>query len=110
METVTAKYDGLRKAWDGGKYDKVGQMLREMKTSLTLVSASFLPLASSDDDDKKCLLVTREVLEIGAQYSIHIKDVPAFERYMARYEGSSPNTSADNSVLIYHLTLAIFLA
>lgn len=83
MDQVTAKYDALRKAWDGGKYDKVGQMLNDMKTALTLVSASFLPLASSSADDKKCLLVTREVMEIGAQYSIHIKDVPAFERYMA---------------------------
>ena len=81
---MTAKYDALRKAFDGGKYDKVGQMLNDMKMALTLVSASFLPLASTSADDKKCLLVTREVMEIGAQYSIHIKDVPAFERYMAR--------------------------
>ena len=29
------------------------------------------------------LLVVREILEIGAQYSVEIKDVEAFERYMA---------------------------
>jgi len=83
MDQVLAKYDGLKKAWDGGKYDKVGPMLDEMKKVLTVVSASFLPLGPSDPD-QKCLLVTREVMEMGAQYSVHVKDVPAFERYMAR--------------------------
>lgn len=82
MDQVRSKYDALKKAWDGGKYDKVGPMLDEMKKVLTVVSASFLPLGS--DTDQECLLVTRDVMEIGAQYSVHIKDVPAFERYMAR--------------------------
>jgi len=82
MDQVLSKYDVLKKTWDGGKYDKVGPMLDEMKKVLTVVSASFLPLGS--DTDQKCLLVTRDVMEIGALYSVHVKDVPAFERYMAR--------------------------
>jgi len=82
MDQVLAKYEALKEAWDKEKYDKVGPMLDEMKKVLTVVSASFLPLGS--DTDNKCLLVTREVMEIGAQYSVHLKDVPAFERYMAR--------------------------
>jgi len=88
MDQVLAKWDALQKAWNGNKLDKVGPILDEIKIALTVVSASFLPLATSSasgkDDQQKCLLITREVMEIGAQYSVHKEDIAAFERYMAR--------------------------
>ena len=52
MDQVLAKWDALQKAWNGNKLDKVGPILDEIKIALTVVSASFLPLATSSASGK----------------------------------------------------------
>jgi 26S proteasome regulatory subunit N12 len=46
------------------------------------------------------LLVAREVYEIGAQYSVSVKDVPSFERYMSILKSmytDQPNSLPESS-------------
>merc|ERR1712198_722369 len=57
MDQVLAKWDALQKAWNGNKLDKVGPILDEIKIALTVVSPSFLPLATSSasgNDGDRC--------------------------------------------------------
>ena len=64
---------------------KVGQMLAQLKISLTQLT--FLPTTTTGVDVvslKKDLLLARDVLEIGCLYSIVVKDIPSFERYIAQ--------------------------
>jgi len=50
---------------------------------VVLTNLKFLPesVASSTKEE---LMIARDVLEIGAFWSIARKDIPAFERYMAQ--------------------------
>lgn len=43
----------------------------------------FLPTSNSIASEQE-LLLARDILELGAQYSIAAKDIPSFERYMAQ--------------------------
>jgi len=60
---------------------KCGQLLEELKISLTKLS--FLPTSNANVPQEE-LLIARNVLEIGAHWSIRKKDIPSFERYMAQ--------------------------
>lgn len=55
-------------------------MLRKLKVALTKLT--FLP--TDTKATKQELLVARDILEIGAQWAIAKKNIPAFERYMAQ--------------------------
>ena len=82
MDQVLSKFDALKKSWKSKKLDKVGEILEELKIALTTIT--FLPTASvSGSHDEQALLIGREVLEIGAQHSVSVRDAPAFQRYMA---------------------------
>jgi len=63
--------------------DKVGELLEDLKMSLT--SVTFLPTSADAGPglNKQALLVARDVMEIGAQHSVAVRDVKAFKRYMA---------------------------
>ncbi|KAG5462634.1 MAG: LOW QUALITY PROTEIN: hypothetical protein BJ554DRAFT_4305, partial [Olpidium bornovanus] len=41
-------------------------------------------LSPGASPDQKILLLARDVLELGAQWSIRVKDIPSFERYMTQ--------------------------
>ena len=56
-------------------------LLNQMKVSLTALS--FLP---TEETDPKELVVARDTLEIGAQFSVLMEDIPMFERYMAQLQ------------------------
>jgi len=60
--------------------DNVGNLLTSMKIALT--EANFMPTISNPS--AKELVVARDVLEIGVQWSIEKKDIPSFERYMSQ--------------------------
>lgn len=60
--------------------DRCGKLLAELKIALTTIA--FFPggqLASQDD-----LMLARDVLEIGAFWSISTRDIPSFERFIAQ--------------------------
>ena len=74
MDQVLANWDALQKAWNGNKLDKVGPILDEIKIALTVVSASFLPLATSsaagkDDQQVWSLRHSIELSFLGSTFS-----------------------------------------
>lgn len=75
------KYEALKKSWEAKQYDQVEKLLEELKMDLT--SVSFLPTSATGGLDERALLVAREVMEIGAQHSVAVRNVQAFKRYMA---------------------------
>ncbi|CAL8147544.1 unnamed protein product [Orchesella dallaii] len=74
----------LAAEWNAGRnpnLDKCGELLNRLKIVLTHLT--FLP-ESTGKSSKEELLIARDVLEIGAFWSIAKRDIPSFERYMAQ--------------------------
>jgi len=104
MEQVSQKFEELKKQWAAKKYEQVGKLLEDLKMDLTAVS--FLPTSGSGSLDERALFVAREVMEIGAEHSVAVRDVQAFKRYMAilkTYYMDYAGTSLPESVKKYEL-------
>ncbi|KAJ3392151.1 hypothetical protein HDU92_008628 [Lobulomyces angularis] len=69
-------FETLKKDFNQPKPDlqKCKQTLDKLKLDLTKLNLN----------DQKDLVISRETLEIGAQLSIRLKDIPSFERYIAQ--------------------------
>ncbi|XP_078591863.1 26S proteasome non-ATPase regulatory subunit 8-like isoform X2 [Branchiostoma floridae x Branchiostoma japonicum] len=82
-EEVVQMYQTLSQEWSRKppNLQKCGEQLSKLK--VCLLELSFLPTADTKPS-KQELLVARDILEIGAQWSIMMKDIPGFERYMAQ--------------------------
>jgi len=96
FEAVCKQYQELSKEWakgSGRDNAKVGGLLEEMKFSLTTLA--FLPTKSETGPNKQELTVSRDTLEIGAQYSVCVGDIPSFERYMAQLQTYYHDYSSD---------------
>ncbi|KAG0267639.1 hypothetical protein DFQ27_008542 [Actinomortierella ambigua] len=63
--------------------DKCGQLLLKLK--IALMEISFLTHDAKHASTEE-LLLARDVLEIGAQWSIRTKDIDSFERYIAQLQ------------------------
>ncbi|KAJ3121185.1 hypothetical protein HK098_003911 [Nowakowskiella sp. JEL0407] len=63
------------------KIADAGKILAQLKIHLT--ELTFL-IPSSKSVDNKELLLCREILETGVQWSIKAQDIPAFERYISQ--------------------------
>ena len=77
LKEAAAEYQVLSKEWSkGAKMDKgkVAAMLEKLK--LMLLKLSFIP-TKSDEANMKELLLSRDTLEIGAQYAV--MQVSSFE-------------------------------
>ncbi|XP_054264322.1 26S proteasome non-ATPase regulatory subunit 8-like [Macrosteles quadrilineatus] len=83
VKEVVALYQKLKAEWTKKpqNLEACGQLLSKLKVGLT--SLMFLPTSNSKASQQE-LLLARDILEIGAQYSIAVKDIPSFERYMAQ--------------------------
>ncbi|XP_073247998.1 26S proteasome non-ATPase regulatory subunit 8-like isoform X2 [Porites lutea] len=83
LKEVVSLYQTLIKEWNRKPVDleKVGKLLSGMK--MALIQFSFLPTSSCKPSPQE-LLLARDALEIGVQWSISKKDIPSFERYMAQ--------------------------
>merc|ERR1712141_790337 len=81
FEALKKKYEVLKKSWNAGKLQEVGNQLDSLKLALTEIA--FLPTDEAEKADPKDLFLAREILEIGVEYSVAREDVSAFERYMA---------------------------
>ncbi|XP_044752548.1 26S proteasome non-ATPase regulatory subunit 8 [Coccinella septempunctata] len=80
---VTSLYKKLNAEWSSPSpnLSKCDQLLSKLKVELTGVM--FLP-TSNAIASKQELLLGRDILEIGVQWSIASNDIPSFERYMAQ--------------------------
>jgi 26S proteasome regulatory subunit N12 len=86
LKEAATEYQALSKEWSKGpKMDKgkVASMLEKLK--LMLLKLSFLPTKTEEANQKE-LLLSRDTLEIGAQYAVVQEDIPGFERYMAQLQ------------------------
>ncbi|XP_022911337.1 26S proteasome non-ATPase regulatory subunit 8-like [Onthophagus taurus] len=83
LNDVAALYKQLKSEWNTPKpnLSKCEHLLAELKIGLT--NLMFLP-TSNAAASKQELLLARDILEIGVQWSIEAKDIPSFERYMAQ--------------------------
>jgi len=82
VDDVVVCYQELIKEWNGkgpNYIEKCGQLLNKLKIGLT--HCAFMPTSGSVN--KKELLVARDILEIGAQWSCAARDIPSFERYLS---------------------------
>ena len=82
VEVAAATYQKLDAAWNVGDLDTVGKLLPQMK--ILLLSLSFLPSSGGNNLDVRELILARNTLEIGAFWSIKMKDIPAFQRYVVQ--------------------------
>jgi len=83
LKGIVEVYQNLKRVWDSKpqNLDKAGELLSKLKIALTNIS--FLPTTDTTSS-KQELLIARDILEIGAQWAIAKRDIPAFERYMAQ--------------------------
>ncbi|PVD26107.1 hypothetical protein C0Q70_13775 [Pomacea canaliculata] len=83
LKEIVLMYQSLKREWDKKppNLERCGDILLKLKLALTGVT--FLPTDESNPS-KQELLIARDILEIGAQWAIAMRDIPSFERYMAQ--------------------------
>ncbi|XP_054318557.2 26S proteasome non-ATPase regulatory subunit 8 [Pongo pygmaeus] len=83
LQAATGMYEQLKGEWNrkSPNLSKCGEELGRLK--LVLLELNFLPTTGTKLT-KQQLILARDILEIGAQWSILRKDIPSFERYMAQ--------------------------
>ncbi|XP_046848604.1 26S proteasome non-ATPase regulatory subunit 8-like [Xenia sp. Carnegie-2017] len=83
INDVVNMYQTLVKDWNKKpvNLEKCGKLLSSLKVALT--GLSFLPTSTSVPKPQE-LVLARDVLEIGVQWSVEKNDIPSFERYMAQ--------------------------
>jgi len=83
INEVATLYKNLKSEWSQPKpnLSKCEKLLNDLKLGLT--NLIFLP-TSNTGASKQELILARDVLEIGVQWSIEACNIPAFERYMAQ--------------------------
>ncbi|XP_040035801.2 26S proteasome non-ATPase regulatory subunit 8 [Gasterosteus aculeatus] len=83
LKETAGLYETLKAEWNkkNPNLSKCGELLSKLKVSL--LELNFLPTTGSALT-KQQLILARDVLEIGALWSILKKDIPSFERYMAQ--------------------------
>ncbi|CAO3694657.1 unnamed protein product [Rhizopus stolonifer] len=59
----------------------VGQLLMQAKIQL-IETGAFTPIAGKTDTN--AMIAARDILEMGAYYSVRVKDIASFERYIAQ--------------------------
>ncbi|CEL59354.1 26S proteasome non-ATPase regulatory subunit 8 OS=Bos taurus GN=PSMD8 PE=2 SV=3 [Rhizoctonia solani AG-1 IB] len=83
-QTLAQPYQQLKRAWESRPQDiaQCGKLLTQLK--LGLIEAGLLfPQGSTNTSD---LEITREILEIGAFWSIRANDISSFDRYYAQLQ------------------------
>ncbi|XP_004925604.1 26S proteasome non-ATPase regulatory subunit 8 [Bombyx mandarina] len=105
VKDVATLYQNLKTEWakKPRKLDKCGELLNKIKIALTQLT--FLP-SNNVAANQKELILARDVLEIGAQWAVAVKDVKAFERYMSQlkcyyfdYKDHLPESAFTNQLL-----------
>nr|XP_005987891.2 PREDICTED: 26S proteasome non-ATPase regulatory subunit 8 [Latimeria chalumnae] len=81
LKQAASMYEQLKSEWNKKNLNKCGDSLGKLKVAL--LELNFLPTTGTKLT-KQQLILARDILEIGAQWSIFKKDIPSFERYMAQ--------------------------
>ncbi|KAK6487656.1 26S proteasome non-ATPase regulatory subunit 8 [Huso huso] len=83
LKETAGMYEQLKSEWNrkSPNLNKCGEILAKLKISL--LELNFLPTTGTKLS-KQQLILARDILEIGAQWSILKKLIPSFERYMAQ--------------------------
>jgi len=83
--SLKSQYADLKASFTAQSPDlpKCGRLLTQLK--LGLIQAGLL-LPQDDDLNPNDLVVAREILEIGAFWSIRTRDVPSFDRYFSQLQ------------------------
>lgn len=83
-QALAQPYQQLKRAWESRPQDltKCGQLLTQLKLGL-IESGLLFPQGSPNTSD---LEITREILEVGAFWSIRTKDISSFDRYYAQLQ------------------------
>jgi len=68
----------------GAKDPAIAQLLVKLKLSLAQSSLLMPSLTDQSAIDTEALAKARDILEIGAFYSVRTQDIPAFERYISQ--------------------------
>lgn len=81
--TISPLYKELKLAWDAPRpnLEKCGKLLESLKVKL--VSMNYLPALAERASNQE-LSVARDILETGVLWAVAIKDLEAFERYVAQ--------------------------
>ena len=80
---VAELYRRLQAEWANKNLQTVGELLPQLK--VRLLTLSFLPTGSRKTEmDERFLVIARNMLEIGAFWSLECRDVFSFERYVAQ--------------------------
>ncbi|THH12223.1 hypothetical protein EW145_g140 [Phellinidium pouzarii] len=85
-QQLVKDYNSLKRAFDSqpSNLKKCGELLTRLK--LVLSSAGLLPVLTTPNPNIEDLVVVRDILEIGAFWSIRSKDVPSFDRYFSQLQ------------------------
>uniref|UniRef100_G1PES2 26S proteasome non-ATPase regulatory subunit 8 n=1 Tax=Myotis lucifugus TaxID=59463 RepID=G1PES2_MYOLU len=86
LQAAAGMYEQLKGEWNrkSPNLSKCGEELGwAVSSQLVLLELNFLPTTGTKLT-KQQLILARDILEIGAQWSILRKDIPSFERYMAQ--------------------------
>ncbi|XP_055609903.1 26S proteasome non-ATPase regulatory subunit 8 [Uranotaenia lowii] len=83
MDNVASLYKQLKAEWAKGPSNlkQCGTLLDKLK--IALIELSYLPTGTGPTN-KQELIMTRDVLELGVEYSVATKNIPAFERYISQ--------------------------
>ncbi|KAG1138607.1 hypothetical protein G6F37_010656 [Rhizopus arrhizus] len=83
LQQLETTRDQLRNEMNAASpnFQKIGQLLIQAKIQL-IEAGAFTPTAEKTDTN--VLITARDILEIGAYYSVRIKDIASFERYIAQ--------------------------
>ncbi|KAA1106875.1 hypothetical protein PGTUg99_025176 [Puccinia graminis f. sp. tritici] len=68
----------------GAKDPAIAQLLLKLKLALAQSSLLMPSLTDKNTIDAESLAKARDILEIGAFYSVRTQDIPAFERYISQ--------------------------
>ncbi|PIK52500.1 putative 26S proteasome non-ATPase regulatory subunit 8-like [Apostichopus japonicus] len=83
LKNAVSLYQQLKKEWNRKppNVEKCGNILSKLK--IALLELSFLPTTDSKPN-KRELIIARDILEIGVQWSVQKGDIESFQRYMAQ--------------------------
>lgn len=83
LKNAVTLYQQLNKEWNRKppNVEKCGSILSKLK--IALLELSFLP-TSETKPNKRELIIARDILEIGVQWSVLKGDIESFQRYMAQ--------------------------
>ncbi|KAH9943315.1 COP9 signalosome [Epithele typhae] len=87
---VVQLYKELQQAFLSGKLQQTGVLLARLKIGLT-EAGLLVPMGNPNFQD---LVLARDVLEVGAFWSIRTKDIPSFDRYFSQLQAFYNDYSA----------------